>query len=152
MNKTIQDMLTKDEQVRLRCLDAECRESSAYESFIDNLDCSAKVKRVLRELARKTVDLGGRVVRVGKIALDFTIKVLSELHRRFPNVTYGILVLLILKVLISSIPFLGPIFAALLEPLFMVALVGVGVGLDLYERVIGPIAARHFNVSSAMAR
>ena len=141
----IQDMLTKDARERLAFLDTECRESSAYENFINNLDCSAKIKRVLRELARRVVDIGGRVVRIGKIALDFTIKALAELHRRFPNLTCAILVLLILKVLISCIPFIGWILASLLEPLLVVALVGIGLGLDIFERVVAPIALRHFH-------
>ena len=41
-NAVIQDMLTKEAKERLAFLDAECQESSAYENFIDNLDCSAK--------------------------------------------------------------------------------------------------------------
>lgn len=151
MNETIQYMLTNDARERLVSLDAECRESSAYECFIDNLCCSAKVKSVLRELARKTVDVGGRVVRIGKIALDFTIKALGEISRRFPNVACAILILLILNALLSFIPFIGVFLAALLEPVFTVFFVGVGLAKDLFETV-RPIATRHFNHSADGAR
>ncbi len=148
----IQNVLTNDARERLAFLDTECRELSAYENFIDNLDCSAKIKRVLRELARRTADIGGQVVRIGKIALDFAIKTVKEIHARFPHVTCAILVLLVLKVLISSVPFLGWILAALLEPLFIVTLVGIGVGLDLFEQVVAPFALRHFGLSSDRAQ
>ena len=151
VNAVVQDMLTRDERERLLSLDAECRESRAYESFIDDLDCSAKMKRILRELAGKTAAIGGKVVRIGKVALDFTIKVLGEVRRRFPNVICSILVVLILKALISAIPFIGPYIAVLLEPLFVVVIVGLGVAKDVYE-MIKPHAEVHFRVSEAAAQ
>ena len=155
MNKTItetmQDMMTNDARERLVSLDAECRESGAYERFIDNLDCSAKVKRVLRELARKTAYVGGRVIRIGKIALDFTMKALGEVCRRFPNTACAVLVLLILKALISLIPFIGGFLAGVLTPILLTVLVGVGLAKDVFE-MVRPAAARHFNFSTASER
>ena len=151
VNETIQDMLTKDERDRLLGLDAECSESSAYERFIDNLDSSAKVKRVLRELARKTAYVGGRVIRIGKIALDFTIKALGEVCRRFPNTACAVLILLILKALISLIPFIGGFLAGVLTPILLTVVVGVGLAKDVFE-MVRPSAARHFNFSTASER
>ena len=151
MNKTIQAMMTKCEQDRLLALDAECRGAEFYESFIDNLDCSAKMKRVLRKIARKTADIGGRVIRIGKIALDFAIKVLSEVRRRFPNVAHAALLVLILHVMISCIPLVGHYLALLLDPLLVVAIVGAGVVRDVLNMVC-PIADRHFHASPALAR
>ena len=151
MNESMQNILTNDARERLVALDAECRESSAYERFIDNLDCSAKVKGVLRELAKKTAYIGGRVIRIGKIALDFTIKALGEVCRRFPNVACAILILLILKALISLVPFIGPILAGLLTPIFLTVLVGVGLAKDVLE-MVRPVVQRHFGRSAGAAR
>ena len=151
MDAAMQDMLTNDARERLAALDAECRESSAYERFIDNLDCSAEVKRVLRELAKKTVYVGGRVVRIGKIALDFTIKALGEVCRRFPNVACAILVLLILQALISLVPFIGSILAGLLTPILLIVLVGVGLAKDVLD-MVKPVIPRHFGFSADAAR
>jgi len=151
INETIQDMLTNEAGERLVSLDAECRESSAYERFIDNLDCSAKVKRVLRELAKETAYVGGRVIRIGKIALDFTIKALGEVCRRFPNVACAVLILLILKALISLVPIIGGFLAGVLTPILLTVLVGVGLAKDVFE-MVRPAAASHFNFSMAAAR
>ncbi len=143
-NAVIQDMLTKEAKERLAFLDAECRESSAYENFIDNLDCSAKIKRVLRELARKTANIGGQVLRVGKIALDFAIKVVREIHARFPHVTRAVLIVLILKALVLCVPLFGSFIWSLIAPLVWVTIVGIGAFKDLLDKV-RPLAERHFN-------
>ena len=151
VDATMHDTLTNDARERLAALDAECRESSAYERFIDNLDCSAEIKSMLRELAKKTVYVGGRVIRIGKIALDFTIKALSEVCRRFPNVACAILILLILKALISLVPFIGPILSGLLTPILLTVLVGVGLAKDVLE-MLSPVVQRHFVISADAAR
>ena len=141
---TMQDMLSNEARERLAFLDTECRESSAYETFIDNLDCSARVKRVLREIARRTVDIGGRVVRIGKIALDFAIKTVKEIHARFPHVTCAILIMLVLKALVMCVPLIGSVIWPLIAPLFWVAFVGIGAFKDLLE-VVKPRVERHFH-------
>ena len=151
VNAVIQDMLSEDARERLASLDAECRGSSDHENFIDNLDCSAKIKRILRELARRTANVRGRVLHVGKIALNFVLKIVNEVYRRFPNVSCAILVALILKAVIQCIPLFGFLLGALLEPLFLVALVGIGVFKDLLD-MVRPLAERHYHVSPVMVQ
>ena len=151
VNAVIQDMLSEDARERLVFLDAECRGASGHENFIDNLDCSAKIKRVLRELAKRTANIGGRVLHVGKIALNFALRIVKEVHHRFPNVSCAILVLLILKVVIQCIPLFGFVLGALLEPLFLVVLVGIGVFKDLLD-MVSPLVERHYHVSPIMVR
>ena len=150
MNKTTQDMMGNESAEHFATLDKECKASSFYESFIDGLDCSANIKRILRELARRTACIGGRVVRIGKIALDFTLKVLGEVRRRFPNLACAIIVLLILKALLHCIPVIGFILGPLLEPVFMVVLVGVGVFKDVME-MVRPVSERHYGVQAVVA-
>ena len=151
VNAVIQDMLPEDARERLVSLDAECRGASDHEAFIDNLDCSAEIKRVLRELAKRTANIGGRVLRVGKIALNFALKIMNEVGRRFPNVSCAILLVLILKAVILSIPLLGFVLGALLEPLFLVVLVGMGVFKDLQD-MVRPLAERYYHVSPVMVQ
>ena len=151
VNAVIQDMLSEDARERLVFLDAECRGASDHENFIDNLDCSAKIKRVLRELAKRTANIGGRMLRVGKIALNFALKIVNEVWRRFPNVSCAILIVLILKALIMCIPMFGLVLGALLEPLFLVVLVGMGVFKDLLD-MVRPLVERHYHVAPVMVQ
>ncbi len=147
----IQNKLTREERERLEALDAECGNSGEYENAIDNLDCSAKIKRVLRELSAKTVEIGGKTVRIGRIVLDFAFKTVVEVYRRFPHVSCAILLLLILKAVLACIPFIGWILAPLLEPLFLVVFVGVGLVKDVCN-MVAPMAARHYNVAPTTAQ
>lgn len=150
MNEKTHDMMGSESAEQFASLDKECKASSFYEGFIDGLDCSARIKRVLRELARRTAWIGGRMVRIGKIALDFTLKVMGEVRRRFPNLACAIIVLLILKALIHCIPVIGLILGPLLEPVFMVVLVGIGVTKDVLE-MVRPASERHYGAQAAVA-
>ncbi len=142
--------LTEETAQRYVYLDGQCAPSRQYNAFIDDLDCDSRIKRVLRECLTQTVTIGRRVVRIGKIVFDFILKHWEFVKRRFPNTTAAIILLVILKVLISSIPFIGFILGALLEPLFLIVVIGVGLLKDCME-VLGPIVLRYFGMAPAAA-
>lgn len=142
--------LTKDAIQRFIYLDGQCAQSSHYDAFIDNLDCDSKIKRILRECLTKTAMIGRKVVRIGKIVFDFIIKHLGEIKRRFPNTVNAIIIAAILHVIISSIPFIGLILSVLVEPLFDLGVLGLGILKDLKE-TLGPIVCRYFGMAPAAA-
>ncbi len=142
--------LTKDAMQRFILLDGQCAQSSHYDTFIDNLDCDSKIKRVLRECLTKTATIGRKVVRIGKIVFDFIIKYLGEIKRRFPNTAIAIIIAGILQVMISSIPVIGVILGAVLVPLFVCVVIGTGILKDLME-TLRPVAYRHFGMAPTAA-
>lgn len=142
--------LTEEATQRFVYLDGQCAQSSHYDTFIDNLDCDSKIKRVLRECLTKTATIGRKVVRIGKIVFDFILKHLGEIKHRFPNTTTAIIIAVILHVMISSIPIIGFILGAVLAPLFAIVVIGVGLLKDVME-MLRPVAYKHFGMMPTAA-
>lgn len=131
---------------RLLALDSKCQDSRAYENIIRDLDCNAKIKRVLLSIVKAVTTIGGKVVKIGKIVFDFALKIWKEMHHHFPNLSVAILIGLILQVVVFSIPYIGFILVPLLQPLFLVTMVSVGVALDVIDKV-KPFLFSYFNIN-----
>lgn len=84
---------------------------------IDRLPISADAKSLLMDLAKVTLEIGGKVLAFGRKLLAFVL----ELANRFQNVIFGILIALALSAVLATLPLLGPAISALLTPL-MIAL------------------------------
>lgn len=89
----------------------------ALQERIDRLTISADAKALLMDLAKVTLEVGGKVLAFGRKLLAFII----ELANRFQNVLIGILIALALSAVLATLPLLGPAISAVLTPL-MVAL------------------------------
>lgn len=89
----------------------------ALQERIDRLTISADAKALLMDLAKVTLEVGGKVLAFGRKLLAFII----ELANRFQNVLFGILIALALSAVLATLPLLGPAISAVLTPL-MVAL------------------------------
>lgn len=96
---------------------------------IDRLAVSADAKALLARLHAVTVEVGGRIVEVGRRILAFAF----EMLKTFPNVTFGVIVALVMSMLIASIPLLGGLLAPLLTPLLLAIGLGAGALADLKE-------------------
>lgn len=142
-----QEQLTPRFKNRLFKLNSECKDSSEYEKVIRNLDCDAKIKSTLMALIKKTKEVGGKVLQIGKIAFEFALKILNKVRCHFPNFSIAIVIALILMVLISSIPFIGWAIGAVLNPLILVVLAITGVARDVIAMNVDKIrqpTARYF--------
>ena len=82
---------------------------------IDNLNISSDAKMILYDLAAVTAEVGGKIVSAGRRILSF----IFDLVKRFPNTAFGLIVGYVLSALLASIPFLGPLLAALIGPLLL---------------------------------
>lgn len=105
------------EQFKLKYSAAE------FKRIIDNLKIPAEARALLTELLNFTVKAGTVVLEVGKKVIE-VVKVLAE---KFPNITAGIIIAVVLSFLVSCIPVLGPLLSWICTPLFL--LVGVGAGI-----------------------
>lgn len=106
------------------------------ERGINNLPISADAKAFLALFMDKAIQVGDRILRVGRriieIALDFA--------KQYPRTTFGLILGLIVSMLISSIPILGAILGPLLNPLILLFALGKGFvedmrDHDLYQKI-----------------
>lgn len=100
-------------------------------SFIDNSNLSADLKAILYDVAKISVKIGETVVALGRRV--FVIA--SALIEKFPNLTIGTLVGLVVATVIGgtvgAIPIVGATLAAILSKLIVVLGVGKGFIDDL---------------------
>lgn len=94
-----------------------------FKRTIDNLDISADAKALLVKLLDFSIKAGTVVLEVGKKIIE----VVKALIKNFPHITAGLIIAATLSVLVSCIPFLGPLLSWICTPFFL--LVGVGVGV-----------------------
>ena len=130
--ETIQKELEKlprlDEQAFLNLAKNEkLLSNDAYENFIDRLDVSDNWKVFLRSLIRMTKKICDSVVEVGKVVLNIII----DGVRRFPHAIGGAVIGLILGMILSAIPFIGPWLSAGFTPLLMLAGGLTGFAMDV---------------------
>lgn len=105
---------------------------------IEGLAIPADAKVLLARLLTTTLEVGGRIVEVGRRILAFAL----DLAKSFPNVAFGVTVALIMSMLIASVPLLGGLLAPLLTPLLLALGLGVGALADLREGAMARRVAR----------
>jgi hypothetical protein len=114
-------------------------EDAAYYSWIRNLDIDDKWKDFLNKIVTKTLEIGNKILNIGKILLNL----FKEFVRNFPATTLGILLGLFFGAVISFIPFIGGVLAAIVTPLIVVALGLVGFTIDCYNLLTGQTIIRN---------
>jgi hypothetical protein len=82
-------------------------------SYIDQLNISADAKALIETIVRSTIRVGKAVIRIGKRIIEVVLSILSK----FPNVTFGLVLGLVVYALVASIPILGALFGGLLGPI-----------------------------------
>ncbi len=102
------------------------------ERMIANLPISADAKAFLASFMDKAIQVGDRILRVGRriieIALDFA--------KQYPRTTFGLILGLIVSLLISAIPVLGAVLGPLLSPLILLFNLGKGFMEDMREKLV----------------
>lgn len=96
---------------------------------IDRLSLSADAKAVLNDILEVVIDVGGRVISVGREILTFVL----DMIRRYPNTAFGLIVALVISTLIASIPLLGVVLGPLMAPLFLAFGLAAGALADLKD-------------------
>ncbi|MGQ0564830.1 MAG: hypothetical protein ACT4OK_07135 [Gemmobacter sp.] len=105
---------------------AEAPTLRALKARIERLGVSADAKALLLDVAKLTVRVGAVVVAIGRKVLA----VAFDLVARFQNVTFGIIIALLLSAVLGTIPLLGGVISALLTPLMLAFGIARGAMLD----------------------
>lgn len=116
--------------LKMADLDALTREYATDQQlkmYVERLPFSAETKAILFKLAKLTVSVGERVVRIGKRILEIAIMLASK----YRHATFAIIIASLLTLLIGMIPLIGPVLASILGPLLVALGLVVGVWEDL---------------------
>jgi hypothetical protein len=100
--------------------------------MIDNLNISADTKSLLYQLAKCTLLIGDRIVKVGRKIIDSV----CELVRQFPTASFGAILGGIAGTLITSIPIIGQILGPIVTAILMALGIVVGGYLDFRDKLI----------------
>lgn len=95
--------------------------------YVERLPFSAETKAILFKLAKMTVSVGERVIRIGKRIIEIAIMLASK----YRHATFALIIASLLTLLIGMIPLIGPILASILGPLMAALGLVVGVWEDL---------------------
>ena len=116
----IQSITITSEQAKQ--MNSELGDTTVYERWINNQDFGKngdKIKKVLIKMLSITQKVGDTILNIGKVVVDFFIKLIEKLLQKFPNTVLGMIGGLLLGLLVSCIPILGWILDALVIPLFV---------------------------------
>ena len=111
-------------------INVETISSEKIKAYIRNLDIPAEAKAILTDLLKATVNVGGRLYRIGRKVVEIAIM----LATRFPGITFALILTSLLNLLIASIPLLGPVLAPIVGPLITAA----GVAIGAYKDITSP--------------
>ena len=100
--------------------------------MIDNLEISADAKVLIKSIMDAEIKVGDVVLRIGKRIIE----IVSDIVKRFPNATFGLVLGVILSALIASIPIIGAILGTLLAPVLIAFGLGAGFMKDMKESPI----------------
>lgn len=96
---------------------------------IERVTLSADAKLLLARLTATTVEVGGRILEVGRRILAFVF----QMVKTFPNIGIGLIIALVVSMLIASVPLLGGVLGPMLKPLLLAFGLTKGALADLKE-------------------
>ena len=96
-------------------------------SYVRNLEVPAEVKVILTDLLKATVNVGGRLFRIGRKVVEIAI----VLATKFPAITFALILTSLINMLIAAIPLLGPVLAPIVGPLVTAAGLAIGAYKDI---------------------
>lgn len=114
--------------------------------LIERTNLSADLKALLADVAKITVNVGGKILAIGRKVLAFAL----ELIKAFPTVTLGVIAALIISSLIAAIPLFGGILAATLSSLLLILGISAGALKDFTSDKLGERIEALVNSLSAL--
>ena len=112
------------------------------DACIDNLDISADAKAIVSSILKSTIRVGKAIIKVGKRIIEIALAIVAQ----FPNMTFGLILGLVVAALVSSIPILGFLFGALVTPIAIAFGLTMGYVEDLKDKAL----ARKISEAEAM--
>ena len=105
--------LSEDQLSDIESLQRERISDKRLSSYIDQLNISADAKALIETILRSTIRVGKAVIRIGKRIIEVVLSIVSK----FPNVTFGLVLGLVVYALVATIPLIGALFGGLLGPI-----------------------------------
>src|SRR5690606_32094335 len=100
--------------------------------MIDNMNVSADAKSLLNKIAETAIQVGERIIHIGKKILEYVI----ELVKSYPKATFGLILGLVLGGLVTAIPVIGFLFGWLLQPLLPALGLALGWKADINDSAL----------------
>jgi len=89
---------------------------------LNRLPIRADAKAVTMQIAAIAVNVGGRVLAIGRLIVDFVIKLAND----YPNTAFALILSIVVTTLIAFIPWIGPFLAGIVGPLLGALTILVG--------------------------
>ena len=114
----------------LKDINSEHISLSRISSYIRNLHIPAEAKVILTDLLKATVNVGGRLYRIGRKVVEIAI----ILATKFPAITFALILTSFINLLIAAVPLIGPVLAPIVGPLVTAA----GLAIGAYKDIASP--------------
>lgn len=114
---------------------------SQIDRYINNLNISAEAKVVIIQIKDITVEIGGKLIVIGRKTLESII----YLIKKHPNTIVGGIIGATIGLLISSIPIIGWLFSWLITPLCTALGLAYGFWNDMREKDVHKKIMSHIN-------
>lgn len=103
---------------------------SRINSYIRNLHVPAEAKVILTDLLKATVNIGGRLYRIGRKIVEIAI----TLATKFPAITFALILTSLINLLIAAVPLIGPVLIPIVGPL----ITATGLAIGTYKDIANP--------------
>lgn len=115
---------------------------------IERMAMSADAKAATARLVDFSMEVGGKLLQIGKAVLTFVF----DLMKRFPNIVFGVTIALVVSFLIASVPLFGPALSALLTPLLVAFGLTMGAIIDMVSGALRKdVEAFSYKVKASVA-
>ena len=94
-------------------LEKEYQTKEEISRYIDSLEISAEAKLIISKISVTTVNVGEKVIKVGKKIIEIVI----FLAHKYPNMFIGMILSSLLLLVIAQIPLIGSLIAGFIAPL-----------------------------------
>ena len=114
----------------LKDINSEYISLSRISSYIRNLHVPPEAKVILTDLLKATVNVGGRLYRIGRKVVEIAI----ILATKFPAITFALILTSFINLLIAAVPLIGPVLASIVGPL----VTATGLAIGGYKDIANP--------------
>lgn len=122
---------------RLEAMNSSCSDDDAFyirwiDMICDKCSFSKETRERLKKIVNKTIEIGRKIIRIGKIILSHLMKIVEE----FPATVMGAVIGLFFGLLISSVPLIGWLLGPILMPIMIAVLAALGFVVDLKDKML----------------
>jgi hypothetical protein len=120
----------------LEYMNSSCKDDDAFyirwiDAICDKCGFSDGIREGLKKMLNKTVEIGKKIIRIGKIIFDSLMKIVKE----FPVTIMGVIIGFFLGMLLYSVPLIGWLLGTILMPIAVAVFAALGFIVDLKNKL-----------------